>query len=336
MTQTLKRQVSIIIPCYNEQRTIKPLLDGLLGQSFPAENMEVVIADGKSNDGTQAAIAEWQAKHPELQVVLIDEHTDTIPAALNAAIKASHGEIIVRLDAHSKPQDEYVALSVGALENGLGQNVGGVWDIQPGSNNWISRSIAAAAGHPIGVGDARYRFTDQAGIVDTVPFGAFKRSLIDQIGFYDETLLANEDYEFNARVRESGGKVWLDPQIRSAYFARSNLKALARQYWRYGYWKRQMLRRYPQTLRWRQALPPLFVLGLAVLLLASPFLWLARWALGGVLAIYTLALLMAGIQLAARKKDTALILGVPLAIATMHFCWGTGFLWGQLSPPKSQ
>ena len=333
---SLKRQVSIIIPCYNEQRTIKPLLDGLLGQSFPAENMEVVIADGGSNDGTQAAIAEWQAAHPKLQVVLIEDHTHSIPAALNSAIKASHGEFIVRLDAHSKPQDEYVARSVAALEAGLGQNVGGVWDIRPGSENWIGRSIAAAAGHPIGVGDARYRFTNQAGVVDTVPFGAFKRELLDRIGFYDETLLANEDYEFNARVRESGGKVWLDPQIRSAYFARSNLKALARQYWRYGYWKLQMLRRYPQTLRWRQALPPLFVLGLAVLLLASPFLWLARWALVGILALYTLVLLLAGIQLAIRNKDAAQVAGVPLAIATMHFCWGTGFLWSLLSPPKSQ
>ena len=335
MTNTLKRQVSVIIPCYNEQRTIKPLLDGLLGQSFPAANMEVVIADGGSNDGTQAAIAEWQAEHPELQVVLIEDHTHSLPAALNSAIKASHGEIIVRLDAHSKPQNEYVARSVAALQAGLGQNVGGVWDIQPGSDNWICRSHAGAAGHPIGVGDARYRFTDQAGTVDTVPFGAFKRELIDKIGLYDETLLANEDYEFNARVRESGGQVWLDPQIRSAYFARRNLRALARQYWRYGYWKRQMLRRYPQTLRWRQALPPLFVLGLAVLLLASPFLGLARWVLGGILAIYTFALLLAGVQLAIGKKDAAMLFGVPLGIATMHFSWGTGFLWSLVSPPKS-
>lgn len=336
MTNTLKRQVSVIIPCYNEQRTIKPLLDGLLGQTFPAENMEVVIADGESTDGTQAAIAEWQTEHPELQVVVIVNNAHSIPAALNSAIKASHGEIIVRLDAHSKPQNEYVARSVAALEEGLGQNVGGVWDIQPGSDKWISRSIAAAAGHPIGVGDARYRFTDQAGIVDTVPFGAFKRDLIDRIGFYDETLLANEDYEFNARVRESGGQVWLDPKIRSAYFARRDLKALSIQYWRYGYWKRQMLRRYPQTLRWRQALPPVFVFGLAVLLIASPFFWLARWALAGILALYAFILLLAGVQLAIRKKDATMVIGVPLAIATMHFSWGTGFLWSLLSPPKSQ
>lgn len=336
MTNLNQPQVSIIIPCYNERRTIVPLLDALTGQTFPIEALEVVIADGGSNDGTPAAIAEWQEAHPELQVLVVENHTRTIPAALNSAIKASHGQTIVRLDAHSKPQLDYVARSVAALEAGLGQNVGGVWDIQPGSPSWIGRSIAAAAGHPIGVGDARYRYTDQAGVVDTVPFGAFQRHLIDRIGLYDETLLANEDYEFNARVRESGGKVWLDPQIRSAYFARHNLRALARQYWRYGYWKRQMLRRYPQTLRWRQALPPLFVLGLIVLLLASPFLGLARRALGIVLALYALVLLLAGIQLAVKNRDAAQVLGVPLAIATMHFCWGAGFLWSLLSPPKSE
>jgi hypothetical protein len=225
---------------------------------------------------------------------------------------------------------------VRALDEKRGQNVGGVWEIRPGNDRWIARAIAAAAGHPIGVGDARYRFTDQAGYVDTVPFGAFKRDLLDRIGMFDETLLANEDYEFNARVRQSGGKIWLDPQIRSAYYARSNLRALAKQYWRYGYWKRQMLRRYPETLRWRQALPPLFVLGLIVLALAAPFLRLARWALLGVAALYGLVLLLAGFQLAFRHKDPAMALGVPLAIATMHFSWGAGFLWSLIHPPKSE
>ena len=331
-----KPQVSIIVPCYNERWTIQPLLSALYNQSHPHTDMEVVIADGGSKDGTLEAIAEWQSSHPDLPVTIVENSAHTIPAALNAAIAASCGAIIVRLDAHSKPQQDYVERAVLALNEGRGENVGGVWDIQPGGENWIARSIAAAAGHPIGVGDARYRFTEQAGYVDTVPFGSFKRELIDRIGMFDETLLTNEDYEFNARVMQSGGKVWLDPRIRSEYFARSSLKTLARQYWRYGYWKRQMLRRYPETLRWRQALPPVFVAGLIVLGLASPFFWLARWTLLSVIGLYGFVLLAAGIQLAAKKKDLAMIAGVPLAIATMHFAWGTGFLWSLVSPPKSE
>jgi hypothetical protein len=160
------------------------------------------------------------------------------------------------------PYPDYIERSVADLQAGFGENVGGTWEIQPGAQTWVAQSIAAAASHPLGVGDALYRHTDRAAHVDTVPFGAFKRELLALIGFFDESLLTNEDYEFNARIRRSGGKIWLDPSIRSVYFARPTLAKLARQYTRYGFWKWRMLRRYPETLRWRQALPPLFVFSL--------------------------------------------------------------------------
>jgi len=296
--------------------------------------MEVVIADGGSDDGTPEVINTWCEKHSDLEVKLIENPQKTIPAALNRAIDASSGEIIIRLDAHSKPQIDYVEKTVSDLAQGLGQNVGGVWDIQPGSDHWIARSIAAAAGHPIGVGGALYRYTDKPAYVDTVPFGAFKRDLVEKIGMFDETLQTNEDYEFNVRVRQNGGKIWLNPEIRSAYFARDTLNALSRQYWRYGYWKWQMLRRYPGTLRLRQALPPLFVLSLVILLLLSPFLSLAIYTLLGLVSIYLLLIILTGLQISLKKKDPGLIPGVPLAIACMHFSWGAGFIWGVLRPKK--
>jgi len=196
-------KVSIIVPCFNERTTITLLLDAIYGQSYPLNQMELVIADGGSDDGTPEVINEWHQNHPDLRVKVIKNPKRIIPAALNTAIKASTGDIIVRLDAHSKPQPDYIERSVAGLEKGLGENVGGVWDIQPGSDHWISRSIAAAAGHPIGVGGARYRYTDKAGYVDTVPFGAFKRELLDKIGIFDESLLTNEDYEFNTRIRQN-------------------------------------------------------------------------------------------------------------------------------------
>jgi succinoglycan biosynthesis protein ExoA len=160
-----------------------------------------------------------------------------------------------------------------------------------------------------------------------VPFGAFRRTLVEQIGPFDESLLTNEDYEFNVRVRRSGGKVWLDPAIRSEYFARGGLNALARQYWRYGFWKLRMLRRYPDTIRWRQALPPLFILSLLVLILLAPWWTLARLGLVLEVAAYSLALFLTGLLLAVRNKSPSMVIGAPLGIATMHFAWGSGFLW---------
>lgn len=327
-------KVSIIVPCYNERPTIYLLLDALYEQTYPQSAIEVIIADGGSTDGTRQAITEWHTSHPDLEIMVIDNPDRTIPAALNAAIKASSSEIIIRLDAHARPHPTYVERILAALSEGRGQNVGGAWDIRPGRDHWVARSIAAAASHPIGVGDALYRHSDQAAYVDTVPFGAFNRKLLDQVGMFDETLLTNEDYEFNTRIRQSGGKIWFDPQIRSIYYARPDLKALARQYWRYGYWKVQMLRRYPATIRWRQALPPLFVVTLIVLLLLAPFLILAQWFLSALTGIYLFILLLAGLQLAIKHGEGAMIIGVPTAIATMHFTWGTGFLWGLFVPQK--
>ena len=327
-------EVSIIIPCYNESTTITLLLDALFDQTYPRDPMNVIIADGGSTDGTQDVISSWQDQHPGLKIEVILNPKRTIPAALNCAIRAATGDIIIRLDAHSKPNLDYVKRIVNLLESGQADNVGGVWDIQPSGKGWMARSIAAAAGHPIGVGDAQYRFTDKPAYVDTVPFGAFYRTLVVEIGMFDETLLTNEDYEFNTRIRQHGGKIWLDPQIRAVYYARGDLKALASQYWRYGYWKWHMLRRYPKTLRWRQALPPLFILTLVFSALLTtffkPFLWLFLALLG----IYVLALLMAGLQLALKHHEPRFIIGVPLAMACMHFSWGSGFLWGIFRPQK--
>ncbi|RPH58223.1 MAG: glycosyltransferase family 2 protein, partial [Chloroflexi bacterium] len=241
--------VSIIVPCYNEEKRIGHLLDAIFAQTYPHTLLDVTIADGRSTDRTREVIADFQRAHPGLRLQVIENAVRAIPAGLNRAMEASSGEIILRLDGHSSPYPDYVEKAVAALEAGKAENVGGAWEIRPGAETWIGRSIAVAAAHPLGVGDALYRHAKESAYVDTVPFGAWKRSLVEKIGGYDESLLSNEDYEFNARIRQSGGKIWLDPAIRSIYFARPTLGALAQQYFRYGFWKWKMLRRYPGTLR---------------------------------------------------------------------------------------
>lgn len=326
--------VSIVIPCLNEEKRIRTLLDAIFAQTYPRELLDVTIADGHSTDKTREVIAAFQREHPGLNITVIDNDARTIPAGVNRAIAVSRGEIILRLDGHSGPYPDYVEKSVAALEAGRGQNVGGVWEIRPGAETWVARAIAVAAAHPLGVGDALYRHAKQAAMVDTVPFGAWKRLLVEQIGGYDESLLSNEDYEFNARIRQGGGKIWLDPAIRSLYFARPTLAALARQYWRYGFWKLQMLRRYPKTLRWRQALPPLFVLSLMGGALLVPAWPIFGWLLAFELLAYFGILGLAGLRSTIQYRGAFLLFGLPLAITVMHIAWGSGFLWSILAGAK--
>ena len=324
-------KVSVIVPCYNEQSTIRLLLEALSAQTFPRAEMEVIIADGMSTDRTRDVISTFQKEFPDFIVRVVENTRRSIPSGLNRALEAARGGIIVRLDAHSQPYRDYVEKCVNAHEAGQGENIGGVWEIRPGAATWSARSIAAAAAHPLGVGDAMYRLAASAAEVDTVPFGSYRRSLIERIGAYNESLLTNEDYEFNARIRKSNGRVWLDPSIRSIYFARPTFTELIRQYWRYGYWKWRMLQNYPGTLRWRQALPPLFVLSLIVLTLLSIFFPLAGWLLTTELSLYFSVLFLAGLHAAIKHNKLFLLIGLPLAIAAMHISWGSGFLGSMLT-----
>ena len=163
--------VSIIIPCYNEQTTICKLLEAIYAQTFPRADLEVVIADGISTDGTRAEIVAFADSHADLHIAVVDNLKRHIPAGLNCALKEAQGEIIVRLDAHSMPYPNYIEHCIADLEAGLGENVGGVWEIRPGAETWVARSIAIAAAHPLGVGDALYRHAEKSAPVDTVPFG---------------------------------------------------------------------------------------------------------------------------------------------------------------------
>lgn len=323
-------RVSLIIPCFNEEKTIGKLLDAIGQLTWPLDDMEILIADGFSTDQTREMITVYQAAHPKMDLRIIDNPKKVIPAGLNAAIQAARGELIVRMDAHTIPAANYVELSVKAFDEGRGEDIGGVIDINPGADTWIGRSIAVATRHPLGVGDAKYRWATKATYADTVAFGTYARKTFNTIGLYDETLVANEDYEMNARLRASGGRIWVDPAIRATYHSRPDLGSLARQYFTYGFYKFRMLNRFPKTLRWRQALPPLFVFGVLMLLLLSLFWNYAFFTLIIVAGIYLLTLVIASIPEAVKQKKTSLVPGIPLAIMTMHFSWGTGFWWSMI------
>jgi succinoglycan biosynthesis protein ExoA len=327
-------EVSIVIPCLNEEKNILDLLEAIFHQTFGYKKLEVIIADGLSEDQTRTKIAEFQENHPDLSIQIIDNPARRIPTGLNLAIRAAQAPIICRMDAHAIPAADYIERSVEALTANLGDNVGGVIDVKPGADSLIAKAISIATAHPLGVGDAKYRWATKAGEADTVAFGTYYKAKVEEIGYYNETLRVNEDYEFNSRLRASGGKIWIDPLIRAVYYSRATLKTLAKQYFIYGFWKFRMLRRNPETLRWRQALPPVFVLGILMLLLLSAFFIWARILLIACLGVYLLILTAASAKVALNKSDLRLVFGIPLAISSMHFCWGAGFWWSLLNPNK--
>jgi glycosyltransferase involved in cell wall biosynthesis len=323
-------EISIIVPCFNEEKTIQLLLQAILNQNVEPEKMEVVISDAMSTDNTRSKIQEFALKNPRQNIRIVDNIKRTIPAAINLAASSAKGEYLLRLDAHSVPAGDYIQNSINLLKSGKAQNVGGIWEISPGSETCIAKAIARAVAHPLGAGDAGYRINAKSGYVDTVPFGSFKKSDFDQIGGFDEDLLSNEDYEFNTRLRQNGGKVWLDTSIRSKYYARKDLTELGKQYWRYGFWKNRMLRKYPSSLRWRQAIPPFFVLSLIILGILSFFIPIARIIFTTGVGVYLLTLFSSSIIESVKKKDGCYLM-MAFAFATIHFCWGGGFLYSYIS-----
>jgi glycosyltransferase involved in cell wall biosynthesis len=330
-TSSSEETVSVVIPCYNEERFIGKALEQLADQ-FAAERYEIIVVDGMSSDRTRAVISEFSKQHPQLSVRVVDNPARNIPTALNVGVAAATGTIIARMDAHAVPSDGYIRRCVEVLQTGAAGVVGMPCMVRPGADTSMARAIAAAVSHPFGIGDAKYRLG--AGgppqeSVDTVAFACFRKSLWQQLGGFNESLLTNEDYDFNYRVRQAGFDVVLDRAGHCDYFARSTLRGLAEQYWRYGSWKARMLRLHPASIKLRHLVAPAFLTSLIFLFLLG-WLWRPALVLFGVETIVYLVLaLLCGWQ-AARKQQAGLAMTTLIAIAffTIHTTWGMGFMLG--------
>ncbi len=212
--------VSVIIPCYNEERFIGKALEDLANQ-YPADAYEIVIVDGMSDDGTRNEIARFQSEFPAISVRLIENPARNIPRSLNIGIAAARGDIIARIDAHAAPSSGYIRRCVDVLNSGAAEVVGMPCRVQPGADTTLARAIASGVSHPFGIGDAKYRLAstgESQQEVDTVAFACFRKSLWSELGGYDEELLTNEDYDFNYRVRRRGQRVVLDTAEHCNYF----------------------------------------------------------------------------------------------------------------------
>lgn len=331
--------VSVVIPCLNEERFIGKALHNLANQYEP-DRYEIIIVDGLSQDRTREVIAEFCRQRPDVSIKLIDNPARRIPAALNLGIRAAKGDIIARLDAHAVASPGYIRRSVEVLrQKGVGV-VGMPCQVCPGADTLTAKAIATAVSHPFGIGDAKYRLGRESSsqeAVDTVAFACFRKELWSELGGFDEGLAANEDYEFNYRVRRHGQAVLLDQAEHCDYFARATLGDLARQYWRYGRWKARMIRSHPSSIKLRQVVAPIFAASTVVLLAGGSWFAPAWWLLAIEWAAYLALALFFAARLAVRSDaGIRLLLLMPVIFVIIHLTWGFGFLAGTIKAPRAQ
>jgi succinoglycan biosynthesis protein ExoA len=319
--------VSVVIPCRNEEAYIGRVLKHLEDQEFQGA-FEVVIVDAASTDGTIKVVEEFK-NNSRLRIRIISNPKIIIPVGMNLGIKNALGEIIIRMDGHAVPEKKYIKLAVETLMEMRYDVVGGICISRPADSSLIAKAVSIGISNLFGVGDSRFRLARnklKAQLVDTVPFGCFRKQLWETLGGYDETLLINEDYDFNYRVRKMGGTVFLNPQIVTDYYGRKTLIGLAGQYYRYGKWKLIMLKKQPRSIRWRHAIPPLFVLSIFGLVILSFFsTFFGKLLLYEILGYFFLNI-VASFHAAVKNKAPSILIVLPLVFFTMHISWGGGML----------
>jgi glycosyltransferase involved in cell wall biosynthesis len=310
------------MPVYTEAAYIASSLDALLKQDYPRDRMEILIAEGRSQDNTRKIIHDIAELHPQLQIQILDNLGKIVPTGINVALRQAKGEIIIRVDGHTVIAPDYVRRCVETLQRTNADNVGGKMNAI-GSNSF-GKAVVLATSTLYGTGGGRFHFSDKEEWVDTVYMGAWPRRVFEKIGLFDEELVRDQDDEFNYRLREQGGRILLSPVIRSEYTVRSTPCALWRQYYQYGYWKVRVLQKHPRQMSLRQFVPPAFVLALLGSALLALFPFLRPLSLA-VPLVYLVSNLGVSLWTAARLGWSALPF-LPLIFAILHLSYGLGFL----------
>ena len=325
-------RVSVIVPVRNEERYVAGCLSRLLGQDYPGQLLEVLVVDCLSEDRTRAIVEELLRGRAPMPPVLrlLDDPGRERTTALNAGIRAAAGEIIMRVDARSMVPLDYVRKCVETLAATGADNVGGIQ--QPVADSPMQEAIGLAMSHPFGVGNAQFRVGKKSGFVDTVYLGTFRREVFSRVGLFDDVVpVLAEDSDINQRIRDHGGTVYLNAEIRASYYPRDTLRDLIALYFRYGVARAGNVLKHRKLSAWRQAVPPLFVLSLAAL----GFLALRHEAFGVgfaiVLGAYVLSDLGVSASLCARRGRWHLWPRLLAVFPCMHFAWAFGLFNGLLA-----
>ena len=307
--------VSVVLPILNEERYLAGAITGILAQQYLGP-LEVILALGPSSDRTNEIAQALASK--DSRIVLVENPSGRTAAALNRAIAASKYSIICRIDGHAEIAPTYIANAVKVMNQTSAVNVGGI--MAASGIGAFERAVATAMRSPLGVGVARFHTGGKPGPADTVYLGLFNKAALLAIGGYDERFTRAQDWELNFRLRQAGGTIWFDPDLVVTYRPRPNFRALARQYFEYGRWRRAVSRNHKGTINLRYLAPPVTVAITAlsiifgVVLNSIFFLPAGLYLLGNLIGSFIIG------------KDWKERVSLPAILATMHFSWGIGFI----------
>ncbi|MEO8097079.1 MAG: glycosyltransferase family 2 protein [Acidobacteriota bacterium] len=328
----MKPFISVILPCRNEVRSLARCLDSILASSYPADSMEVLVADGLSEDGSRAVLEGFAAK--DARVVILDNLSLITPAALNLCIRAARGQYILRVDAHSVIGPNYIAVLIDFLAaHPDAWGAGGRMFTLPEAHSMFSKCISIVLSHRFGVGNSGFRTSGaiaEPQSVDTVFNCCWRREVFDRVGLFHERLIRSQDIELSARIARAGGTLWLVPGADTTYFAKVDFLPYLSHNWLNGIWSvvpAIYLSRLP--VRWRHLIPLAFVAKLTVSL-AGALLWRIWWLPVLPLGPYAVLNLAFSGRLAVQHRSLKLAVLLPITFAGLHFAYGAGSLWGAL------
>lgn len=321
------RKVSVICPVFNEEKFIEACIVSIIEQDYPQDAMEVLFVDGRSTDHTTEIIKRYMKQYPFIR--LLDNPERIVPYALNRGLGAAKGEVIMRLDGHCTYPTNYISELVRYLYQLNADNVGGVWNTQPAKDTPICQAIAQASSHPFGVGGSMHKIgASKIMETDTVPFGCYKREVFEKTGPFDTDLARNQDDEFNGRLQNLGGKIYLIPQVIINYTARDTLCKMRKMYYQYGLYKPLVNKKLGAPATIRQFFPLVFLLGLVVGGIASIFSPLILHVYCAILMLYLFIGLVVGSMGTIRTLQPLLTLLMPYVFLNIHLSYGIGYLVG--------